>query len=54
MTQAEANAMDPQHRMLLEITYEAMENGKQNTIIITCDLLIHFTSWHSHGECCWF
>lgn len=29
MTQAEANAMDPQHRMLLEITYEAMENGEQ-------------------------
>ena len=27
MTQAEANAMDPQHRMLLEITYESLENG---------------------------
>ena len=27
MTQAEANAMDPQQRMLLEVTYEAMENA---------------------------
>ncbi|KAL8653433.1 MAG: hypothetical protein Q9226_003851 [Calogaya cf. arnoldii] len=27
MTQAEANAMDPQHRLLLEITYEALENA---------------------------
>ena len=27
MTQAEARAMDPQHRMLLEITYESLENG---------------------------
>ena len=27
MTQGEANAMDPQHRMLLEVTYECLENG---------------------------
>lgn len=27
MTQAEANAMDPQHRLLLEIAYEALENA---------------------------
>lgn len=28
MTAAEAEGMDPQHRILLEVTYEAFENGK--------------------------
>jgi beta-ketoacyl synthase-like protein len=28
MTAAEAKAMDPQHRMLLEVAYESLENGK--------------------------
>jgi acyl transferase domain-containing protein len=31
MTQAEANSMDPQHRMLLEIAYETLENGMSKT-----------------------
>jgi acyl transferase domain-containing protein len=29
MTAAEAEGMDPQHRFLLEVTYEAFENGAQ-------------------------
>jgi acyl transferase domain-containing protein len=39
MTQAEANSMDPQHRMLLEITYEALENGESYIHGVTCDML---------------
>ena len=50
MTQAEANAMDPQHRMLLEITYEAMENGEQYMNSGIDNLLTHWTSWYSHGK----
>lgn len=53
MTQAEANAMDPQHRMLLEITYEAMENGEKYMNSGINSLLTHWTSWHSHGEGRW-
>lgn len=30
ITPAEANAMDPQHRMMLECTYEALENGERS------------------------
>lgn len=28
MTQAEADAMDPQHRILLEVAYESLEDGQ--------------------------
>lgn len=34
ITAQEAHAMDPQQRLALELSYEALENGKSHTIIL--------------------
>ena len=33
ITPSEAKVMDPQQRMMLEVTYEAVENGKIDPLI---------------------
>lgn len=33
MTQAEADAMDPQHRILLEVAYESLEDGQSSIVL---------------------
>ena len=35
MTQAEADAMDPQHRILLEVAYESLENGLFSIVLVS-------------------
>lgn len=33
MTQSEADAMDPQHRILLEVAYESLEDGQFSVVL---------------------
>ena len=54
MTQGEANAMDPQHRMLLEIAYESLEDaGIPLSKVVGSDMGC-FVGGFTKGENCAF
>lgn len=48
ITASEADGMDPQHRLLLEITYEAFENGRY---FQESDIPVHEAAKHSRLTC---
>jgi len=42
-------AIDPQHRILLETAYHALENGKCNPWVLADDLYLLHDSRHYNG-----
>ena len=42
--------MDPQQRQLLELSYEALENGSSNLFGMVSKADIFYLSWHSIGH----
>lgn len=53
MTASEADGTDPQHRILLEVTYEAFENGKSTTTNVKLVYaLTIISSWDINQGCC--
>ena len=54
ITPAEANAMDPQQRMALEVAYEGLENGTNiSQPIFVGHSCLTAVSWASYRRCCW-
>ncbi len=62
ITAAEADGMDPQHRMILEVTYEAFENGLVSSrCLLASGGVCRFleltksaaTSWYRHTDYGW-